>query len=130
MVLNKLFGKKKEEKYFLEIDTKTENQPSADTTVNAGETTVELSTPEVTETTVTATTIEPKINASYNVSYDAPEWVKAIKNYSNQGNNASTSNSEKENFAGKYITNNVPQSRRRPGPSLAGFKNMASKIGK
>lgn len=119
MVLNKFFGKKKEEKYFLEIDTKT--KPSPEVAVNEEDSTVETSITEGKETTV-KTKSQPEVD----VSYDAPEWVKAIKNYSNQSNSASAM--EGENFAGKYVTNNVPQSRRRPGPSLATFKKMASKV--
>jgi hypothetical protein len=122
MVLNKLFGKKKEEKYFLEIDTKTENQSSVEVAVNEKDSTVNESTTEGKETSVTATT-----KTKVDVSYDVPDWVKAIKNYSRQGNN-NGQDMEGENFAGKYVSNSVPQSRRRPGPSLAAFKNMASKI--
>jgi hypothetical protein len=123
MVFNKLFGKK-DESYFLEINAKTENQPSAEVTVNEGDSTVETSTVKGKEATV-ATAVKPKPD----VSYDVPDWVKAIKNYSNQGNN-NTSASEGKNFAGKYVSNSVPQSRRRPGGSLATFKKMASKIGR
>lgn len=122
MALNKFFGKKKEEKYFLEIDTKTENQPSAEVAVNGEDSRVETSTTKGKEATI-STTAKPKVD----VSYDVPDWVKAIKNYSNQGNN-NASATEGGNFAGKYVSNNVPQSRRRPGASLATFKNMASKI--
>ncbi|WP_373481315.1 hypothetical protein [Geminocystis sp.] len=118
MVLNKFFGKKKET-YFLEIETKTDSESSS-TVVNS---TSEIATTEEKEAIVT-TTIKPQVN----ISDDTPEWVKAIKNYSHQSNNTSTS--EAENFAGKYVSNSVPQSHRRPGPSLDGFKSMASKIGK
>jgi hypothetical protein len=123
MVLNKLFGKK-EESYFLEINAKTDSQPSPEVKVNEGDSTVETSSAKEKEATVTAT-VKPKLD----VNYDVPDWVKAIKNYSNQGNN-NTSASEGENFAGKYVSNSVPQSRRRPGGSLATFKKMASKIGR
>lgn len=124
MVLNKFFGKKKEEKYFLEIDTKTENKPSGEVAVNEEDSTVATSTIEGKEVTLKAKS-QPEVD----VSYDVPDWVKAIKNYSNQGN-SNNSATEGENFAGKYVSNSVPQSRRRPGPSLAGFKNMASKVSK
>ncbi|BAQ60845.1 hypothetical protein GM3708_1251 [Geminocystis sp. NIES-3708] len=123
MALNKFFGKK-EKNYFLEIETKTENESSAQVEENKEESTLKTSITEEKET-VAATTIKPKAD----ISYDVPDWVKAIKNYSNQSN-SSASATEGENFAGKYVTNNVPQSRRRPGPSLATFKDMASKIGK
>lgn len=120
MVLNKLFGKKKETYFFEAKDNTTDN------TETAVEATGETETTEATP----ATSATPVATVSQaNVAYDVPDWVKAIKNYSNQdGNNANQS--QVENFAGKYISNNVPFSRRRPGPSLAPFKVMASKIGK
>lgn len=113
MALNKLFGNKKSQEYFFEV---TETVTSEETT------TVKTTSPDGEKSA-------PVTVQSVNVSYDVPDWVKAIKNYSNQSN-ASTSVTEGENFAGKYVTNNVPQSRRRPGPSLATFKAMASQIGK
>lgn len=113
-MLNKFFGKKKSQDYFFEA-------PETPEVVSSEETTTETATSEEGKSA-------PVAVQSVNVSYDVPDWVKAIKNYSNQSNNASLS--EGENFAGKYVTNNVPQSRRRPGPSLAGFKAMASQISK
>lgn len=119
MVLNKLFGKKNQSKeYFFEA----KDIPVEETVTSEETATGETTTPEGEKSA-------PVAVASANVSYDVPDWVKAIKNYSNQSNdNASVT--EDKNFAGKYVTNNVPQSRRRPGPSLAGFKAMASQIGK
>jgi len=118
MVL-KLFGKKdKSQEYFFEA----KDIPVEETVTSEETTTGETTSPEGEKSAPVAVT-------SANVSYDVPEWVKAIKNYSNQSNeNASVT--EGENFAGKYVTNNVPQSRRRPGASLAKFKAMASQIGK
>lgn len=113
MALNKLFGKKKDN-YFFEAESNNGNET---------ETAVEATTSS--ESSVTSTASIPQTN----VAYDVPDWVKAIKNYSNQDVNNS-SQPQEENFAGKYVTNNVPFSRRRPGPSLAPFKSMASKIGK
>jgi len=114
MVLNKLFGKKnKSQEYFFEA-TETE---TVSTEENSGD-----ESASVTEAKPTTA-----VTTSVNVSYDVPDWVKAIKNYSNQ-NNGNASSGEGDNFAGKYVTNNVPQSRRRPGPSLAKFKGMASQI--
>lgn len=139
MVLNKLFGKK-ETTYFLEIDTETNNESSSEVEVNQEESVVEKSTTETEastpakkttgkKTTVKkTTTTTSEVEAKGDVAYETPDWVKAIKNYSNQDNN--TSVKEDNNFAGKYVSNNVAQSRRRPGPSLNNFKNMASKIGK
>jgi hypothetical protein len=123
-VLNKFFGKKKEEKYFLEIDTTTENKPSEEVAVSEEDSTLERLTIEG-----KGDAVNSKPQTRVDVSYDLPEWVKAIKNYSNQGN-SSNSATEGENFAGKYVSNSVPQSRRRPGPSLEGFKKIASKMGK
>ncbi len=65
------------------------------------------------------------------VNYDPPEWVKAIKNYSDgSGNGIGNSSGTENNFAGKYVSNNVASARRRPGGSLNKFKDMASKVGK
>lgn len=119
MVLNKLFGKK-QNNYFFEA-------PNTD---NNSETTTEVTTEAEVVTTTTASAASPVTSSTpVNVTYDVPDWVKAIKNYSHQDAN-NNNQSQGENFAGKYITNNVPFSRRRPGPSLAPFKTMASKIGK
>lgn len=119
MALKKLFGKKKSQEYFFEA-------PEISDTVTVEEKATEVTEATTSEEAKSATA--PVAVQSVNVSYDVPEWVKAIKNYSNQSD--SNSSKEGENFAGKYVTNNVPQSRRRPGPSLAGFKAMASQIGK
>lgn len=115
MVLNKLFAKK--DKYFLEIETKTTEQPQGETVTISEDGDTEVSSNEV--------SVNPP--SLSNVADDVPEWVKAIKNYSNT---AEAETVEVENFAGKYISNNVSFSRRRPGPSLAPFKSMASKMGK
>jgi len=144
-MLNKLFGKKKEDNYFLEFDIKdksptqknpqknqvAENTGSSETMLMEKTTVTENSSPtkdkaetKTTSPAKTPTTPQPQSN----VSYDPPEWVKAIKNYSTPTNNNSPYNSD--NFAGNYVSNNVPMSRRRPGPSLNKFKQMAGKMGK
>ncbi|BAQ66824.1 hypothetical protein [Geminocystis sp. NIES-3709] len=136
MVLNKLFGKKNQSKeYFFEVKETTPAPASEETVISEKSTAVETTTSsEVESTPVASKSVSkvkstPVVSKSVDVSYDVPEWVKAIKNYSNQSNgDASGTNSN--NFAGTYVTNNVPQSRRRPGPSLSKFKAMASQIGK
>ena len=146
-MFDKLFKKNKNANYFLEFPTKTtQAQPAV-----AEEETVAQAQPPVTEEEkVAESTSEPrekkasattkeqaqitektkskvKTQAQVNVSYDPPEWVKAMKNYSDQG--IGNSSESTDNFAGKYVTNDVPMSRRRPGPSLNMFKDMASKMG-
>ncbi len=129
-MLNKLFGKKKKEKYFLEFDVKTEPKTQVEKPVET------KTSPETNETEVTTPAPKPKAKTSATsapkatVSYDSPEWVKAIKNYSNQGNGQSAEGVNANTFAGKYVTNNVSMSRRRPGASLKMFKDMASQINK
>jgi hypothetical protein len=140
MILDKLFKKNKSETYFFEVDdnaskkaeakpeeTKTatvkEEQPEAakvESTSTQSEATTEKSAPPA--TTATTTTAD--------VSYDVPEWVKAIKNYSKPEASDSSTGNTGNNFAGKYISNNVPISRRRPGASLNKFKDIASEIKK
>ena len=59
-------------------------------------------------------------------AYEPPEWVKAIKNYSNNGQSEEQPLQEKSTFANKYLMANPPKSRRRPGPSLNRFKEMVN----
>ncbi|WP_330202715.1 hypothetical protein [Cyanobacterium sp. Dongsha4] len=121
MVLNKLFGKKKDN-YFFEAENKNTNETETQVEGNQTETTVSEGDAETNAT--------PAVSASQkDVAYEVPDWVKAIKNYSSQ-DTSNNAQSQGENYAGKYVTNNVPFSRRRPGPSLKPFKGMASKIGK
>lgn len=141
-MLNKLFGKKKEENYFLEFDVKNTSQSQKNKVVenievsetmqidkNTATTTPSSETKGKAETKTASTEKMPTIpQPQSNVSYDPPEWVKAIKNYSNPTNNNSPYNTN--NFAGNYVSNNVSMSRRRPGPSLNKFKQMAGKMGK
>ena len=146
-MFNKLFNKNKNINYFLEFPTKkTEAQPP----VSEEEKVAQSQPPVLEEEQTTESSAEPtekkasatpkaqarvkgetksqvKTKAQVDVSYEPPEWVKAIKNYSDQGTNNSSESTK--NFAGKYVSNDVPMSRRRPGPSLKMFKDMASKMG-
>jgi len=127
-VLNKLFGfGKKKEEYFLEF--KKPEKETTLATVAADEkekTTTTAAGDKPAESTTVATTPVAPVPANIEVSYEPPEWVKAIKNYSTP----TDKDKEESLFAGKYISNSIPLSRRRPGPSLAPFKNMASQLGK
>jgi len=127
MVLKKLLSKKKDsQNYFLEVDVKDEApaQNEVATNVDSVMEQVEAKTNEEGEVIKKLAAPSPQSSSD-----DTPDWVKAIKNYSDQNsNNASTT--EDMTYAGKYVTNNVPQSRRRPGPSLNPFKNIASQINK
>jgi len=127
MILKKLFSKKKDSKnYFLEVDVKDETpaQGEAPADVDSVMGQVEAKTNEEGE-------VVKKLSApsSKSATTDTPYWVNAIKNYSDQNNNNGSATNDL-NYAGKYVTNNVPQSRRRPGPSLKPFKNIASQINK
>ena len=58
--------------------------------------------------------------------WEQPAWVKAIKNYSNNGKAESESESESGmTFATQYLMPIPSNSRRRPGPSLNKFREMA-----
>lgn len=124
-MLKKLFGQKKNQDYFLEFEEKSQSSaPSI--------------TPEETETAQETTETKGKTEAKTapitpapqaKVTYNPPEWVKAIKNYSNQSNGQSAQGGS-NTYAGQYVTNNVPMTRRRPGPSLKMFKDLASKMNK
>lgn len=129
-MLNKIFGKKKNENYFLEFDGKSAKEAKPETVKSTKQ-----DKPVGTETTQAVTEANETVKftptqSKPTVSYDSPDWVKAIKNYSNQNSNGVSSSTENANFAGKYVTNNVSMSRRRPGPSLNKFKKIASEINK
>ena len=135
-MLNKLFGKKKEKDYFLEIeekDTSEQNKPSE--TIKEKVKTEETTTvPEVKSETVEKSTkksTQPTVKkvssvSSKSVNYDPPEWVKAIKNYTNTDENQTNGLGTKAS----YLMINAPKPRRRPGPSLNSFKQMANTIKK
>lgn len=125
MVLKKIFAKKKvTQKYFLEVEVK-DQAPETPAVENAE--TSESNQKKGKQPTAPKSSPAPK--ATPNIPADQPEWVKAIKNYSNTAqSNESQSEDEDSTYAGKYISNNVPQARRRPGASLKAFKNIASQI--
>jgi hypothetical protein len=123
-MLNKLLGKKKNEGYFLEIEKKQESQ-------------VEIKSPEPEKVETAAkvetvsekkTTTKPTVKTAKSSTYEPPEWVKAIKNYSN--NNQSEESQKSLTFAPNYLMANSPTPRRRPGGSLKLFKEMASNLKK
>ena len=138
MILDKLFNKKKSEQYFFEVgddaSKKTEAKPKPEVTETKKlkEAKAELAQVESAQvpTKASAEVITPKTPTTPNLSYDLPEWVKAIKNYSKPGSLGVGDSATGNNFAGKYVTNNVSASRRRPGPSLNKFKDIASKMSK
>ncbi len=152
-MLNILFGnKKKKGDYFLELEGKSESQTetqenklesSAATQEAAAESTPKTQTPEevasevatgqkpdaskgtVNQKKATSKTITTKTKVP---TYEPPAWVKAIKNYSNNGQSEARQLQEKSTFATKYLMANPPKSRRRPGPSLNRFKEMATQM--
>lgn len=152
MILDKFFNKNKSEKYFLEVDnqseTKAATQPPAEAKTEVAK--VESIQSQAKETTklkeakaqlaqvesaqvptkASAEVITPKTPTTPDVSYDLPEWVKAIKDYSQPGSLGVGDSATGNNFAGKYVSNNVSAPRRRPGPSLNKFKDIASKMSK
>ncbi len=125
-MLKKLLGKKKNQDYFLEFEGKNKNSKPAQESVKEPVKGSAQESPSVEGSETSQPTVSQPTQPKSNVSYDPPEWVKAIKNYSSQNNGSSSA--ENSLFAGKYVTNNVPMSRRRPGPSLNKFKKIASQI--
>lgn len=59
-------------------------------------------------------------------SWEQPFWVKVMYNNSNNGSNGKADDAN-GTFATDYLMPTVSKSRRRPGPSLNKFKDMASK---
>ena len=82
------------------------------------------------KTEASSAPVTPSTPTTPNVSYELPQWEKAIKDYSKPGSISVGDSVTGNNFAGKYVSNNVFTSRRRPGPSLNIFKDMASKMGR
>lgn len=143
-MLKKLFGGKKSA-YFLELDESQKPEPAKEKKAEAPAKTVEEKKAESTKTTEapkaeTAQTKKTQKTSVKNNGKTEPERVKAepkvskptisdpeeivraavFKNTSNNGNAASQTNG--------FASNNVivpTMSRRRPGPSLNMFKNMA-----
>ena len=137
MVLNKLFNKDKSPKYFFEADESQTATPEAEAQPKEEATAVVEETTQTTEaSSAPAESAAPKASKApkapaaptADVPYEVPEWVKAIKNYSQPetGDGARSQG----NYAGTYVTNNISFSRRRPGPSLSKFKTIASQLRK
>ncbi|MGY6529251.1 MAG: hypothetical protein ACXITR_04925 [Cyanobacterium sp.] len=126
MVLKKILsGKKSQPKYFLEVEVA--DQAPETPTVKSSEKPPENNQPQGQKKPSSTPAPKPEVN-SYS---DQPEWVKAIKNYSTpNADNGSTPSEESVTFAGQYISNDIPQARRRPGGSLKLFKDIASQINK
>jgi hypothetical protein len=138
-MLNKLFGKKKES-YFLEVEE--EPKSPAETPEITPESALE--TPAVEEVSSEVVQAEPTQSTKATVkekpasktittttkvaAYEPPEWVKAIKNYSSSASTEAQKVQAKSTFATTYLMANPPTSRRRPGPSLKQFKDMASQM--
>jgi hypothetical protein len=71
----------------------------------------------------TATKPAPAPKNSGASSYDPPFWVAAM--YKNNSSGRSNNGSEEQTFATDNLMPTVTQYRRRPGPSLNKFKDMA-----
>ena len=59
-------------------------------------------------------------------SWEEPFWVKAMYKNNSNGSNGKAAASE-QTFSTDYLMPTITKSRRRPGPSLNKFKDMASK---
>lgn len=70
-----------------------------------------------------AATTQPNGGAS---SFEPPFWVKAMYNQNSSNGNGKAAQSE-QTFATNHLMPVVSKSRRRPGPSLNKFKEMANK---
>jgi hypothetical protein len=70
---------------------------------------------------VTTKTISPKAS-----TYEEPFWVKVMYEKNNSNGNDKSGSSE-QTFATDYLITSTNGYRRRPGPSLNKFKEMASK---
>lgn len=129
-MIGKLFGKKSDDGFYLQID---ETEAAAESTPAAVP--VEVKPEPVAVATETVAT-EPKAKASKNKKKktttasaivttpvappaEVPIWVAAI-------NNSASKSTQKEEVS--FATSNLlplPTSRRRPGPSMNGFLDMA-----
>jgi len=142
-----LFGGKKKNGYYLELDESQSSEPEAAPVAE----TVVAPVKEEKPATVTVAPIsaqEPKpepvaaksgkkgkakksVKAtsvkSVAIQWEPPEWVKAIKNYSD---NSQVKEELSEGlFASKYLMPTPINSRRVPGPSMNKFRDMARKTG-
>jgi hypothetical protein len=133
----KLFGRKKQDKeFYLELDESQASQPAS---TEAGEPEAPTAVPEA--TVVTEEKPEPakakagnktsvkksakKAKATPEAEAKAPEAVAASAPSS--ATNGSKSEPQVVNFATDYLVVQT-MSRRRPGPSLNSFKEMASQM--
>ena len=144
MILEKIICKftKKSDNYFLELETNTPEadtistkEPSSEVATETPETETEEVATTSTETEAQETTAPPAPSTpKYVVSFDPPAWVSAIKNYSNDSaegeGGENTPASTNNNYAGKYVSNNIASARRRPGGSLNKFRDIASTMKK
>jgi hypothetical protein len=128
-MLKKLFGKKKDKSYFLEIENQQEEKKveTASAEPEKVETTTKVESQKEAVAQNKTTTKLPEKTTKV-PTYEPPAWVKAIKNYSN--NNQSGESQESLTFAPNYLMPNSPTPRRRPGGSLKLFKEMASNLKK
>lgn len=95
-------------------ESKTKSQPKAQKSEKAVAKAQKQSTP---------TTKANQANSGAS-SFEPPFWVKAM--YNNSGNGSSGQKTE-PTFATDYLMPTVTKYRRRPGPSLNKFKDMANK---
>ncbi|MGF1542626.1 MAG: hypothetical protein ACFCU5_19640 [Pleurocapsa sp.] len=147
-LIKKLFGSKGE-KFYLEleetatsvageakkqIDKVTDSQPVQDATETATEVVQEAKKQVNSATTTkkpsgkksqkTQQEERPATATNGASSWEPPFWVKAM--YNNSSSNGKATNSE-QTFATDNLMPTITTSRRRPGPSLNKFKDMASK---
>ena len=128
----KLFnGNKSNNGFFLELDETKNTQTTTTTTA-----TIEITKPveekkakpveaKSTKKTKEKTKSVQLNSVSANTSNGGqPEWVKAIKNYSNDTDNSKADSSEIA-FASKHLMPNITNSRKRPGPSLNKYRMIA-----
>ena len=132
-----LFGGKKKNGYYLELDESNKSQPEA---APVAETVVapvkeEKPAPAQAPQKPVAAKSRKKGKAKKSVKatsvkfvptqWESPEWVKAIKNYSDNGR-VKEELSERL-FASKYLMPTPTNSRRVPGPSMNKFRDLARK---
>ena len=152
-MLKGLFGKKKDNGFYLELDENAPAQPEA-----AVEEPVVVEEPVATVTEEPAATSEPAAAvteapatpakpvkakakkttkkkatakttrvATKTVAWEPPFWVKAMEN-AKVPSNGGAAGIEGENFSTKYLVPNGKMPRRRPGGSLDPFRNMARTV--
>lgn len=115
--------------------TETTPEPVAETAATAAPETVPAqSTKKSNKTSIkdkkkqaTATTTTPTTASSNGKSsYEEPFWVKAM--YSNNGNGSGKTGGGEKTFATDNLLPTPSNYRRRPGPSLNNFKDMARQV--